>query len=93
MRNGLTGSGSFDKAKIIYVFTDGVYNISKSVFMNKKFTASADGVTANDAMEVEGPMAIDGRVEDISAKYIFDVKFKRATTGWLISELLIKEDK
>jgi len=44
-------------------------------------------------MEVDCTMEIDGRLEDISAKYIFDVKFKRATTGWLISELLIKEDK
>jgi len=63
------------------------------VFVNKKFTARADGVTANDAMDVEGTMEIDGRLEDISAEYIFDIKFKRAATGRLISELLNKEDK
>ena len=76
MLNGLTSMGLFHKAKIIYVFTDGVYNVSKSVFMNKKITARADGGTANDAMEVAGPMAIDGRVGDISAEYILTLNSK-----------------
>ncbi len=89
----VTGSGTFDKAKIIYVFTEGVYNISKSVFMDKKITVSADSAKVNTAMEVEGTMSIEGRVEDISSVYIFDVKVNKVTTGWVISEILIKEDK
>ncbi|MDB5121479.1 MAG: hypothetical protein JWN56_2697 [Sphingobacteriales bacterium] len=89
----ITGSGTFDKEKIIHVFTQGVYNVSKSVFMNKKFSESGVVATANAAMEVEGTMAMEGKEEDISSVYIFDIKFKKSATGWLISGIQIKEDK
>jgi hypothetical protein len=89
----IPGTGSFDKQKIIFVFTEGVYNVSKSVFMNQKFTVDGTKASGNAAMEVEGTMSVEGRSEDISSVYIFDLKFKKVDAGWQISEIEIKEDK
>lgn len=83
----ITGTDTFDKKKILYVFTDGVYNVFKSVFLNKKFSESGTSAIANAAMEIEGAKTMEGRQEDISSVYLFHIRFKKSVTGWLISKI------
>lgn len=78
-----------DKAAIIKVFTEGIYNISKSSVNKKAFKVDGAGAGGSADFIVEGIGKINGDSVDISGTYQFSLKFKKADKGWQISEIVI----
>lgn len=80
---------TLNKAAIIKIFTEGVYNISKSSTNNKTFKLEGIGATGLATFDVEGTAIINGESNDISGSYKFSIKFKKTDKGWQISEIAI----
>jgi hypothetical protein len=83
-------SGStLDKAGIIYTFTGGIYDVSKSTALNKSFTIEATDATGSVDFDVMGVANLDGNRMDIAGSYKFNLKFVKSDKGWMISEIII----
>jgi hypothetical protein len=83
-------SGStLDKAGIIYTFTGGIYDVSKSTALNKSFTIEAADATGSVDFDVMGVANLDGNRMDIAGSYKFNLKFAKSDKGWMISEIII----
>lgn len=82
---------TLDRASIVYTFTEGVYDISKSAALNKAF--KIDGAVAGGSadFDVEGIGNINGNRVDIAGSYRFNMKFTKSDIGWKISEIIINE--
>jgi len=82
---------TLDRAGIVYTFTEGIYDISKSAALNKAF--KIDGVAAGGSadFDVEGKGNINGNRMDIAGTYKFNLKFSKIDTIWKISEIIINE--
>ncbi len=85
-------SGStLDKAGIIYIFTGGIYDVSKSTALNKSFTIEAAAATGSVDFDVMGVANLDGNRMDIAGSYKFNFKFVKSDKGWTISEITINQ--
>jgi len=85
-------SGStLDKAGIIYIFTGGIYDVSKSTALNKTFTVDATIATGSADFDVMGVANLDGNRMDIAGSYKFNLKFVKSDKGWIISEITINQ--
>lgn len=82
---------TLDRAGIVYTFTEGIYDISKSAALNKAF--KVDGIAAGGSadFDVEGVGNINGNRVDIAGSYRFNLKFIKSDKGWMISEVIINE--
>lgn len=82
---------TLDRAGIVYTFTEGIYDISKSAALNKTF--KVDGTVAGGSadFDVEGVGNINGNRVDIAGIYRFNLKFTKSDKGWMISEIIINE--
>ena len=80
---------TLNKVGIIKVFTEGIYNISKSSTNNKTFKPDGINATGSAIFNVEGTAIINGESNDISGSYKFSIKFKKTDKGWQISEIAI----
>ncbi len=82
---------TLDRAGIIYTFTGGIYDVSRSTALNKSFTieaATADGLAD---FEVQGVANLDGNRMDIAGTYRFNLKFVKSDKGWIISGITINQ--
>lgn len=85
-------SGStLDRAGIIYTFTGGIYDVSKSTALNKSFTIEAAAAAGSADFDVQGVANLDGNRMDIAGSYRFNLKFIKAEKGWMISEVIINQ--
>lgn len=81
-----------DKTGIIKIFTEGVYNISRSSAINKAFKIDGSDAGGSADFNVEGTGNINGSTMDIAGTYRFDLKFKKSDSGWQISEISINQN-
>jgi hypothetical protein len=85
-------SGStLDKSGIIYTFTGGIYDVSKSSALNKSFTIEAAYATGLADFDVMGVANLNGNRMDIAGSYRFNLKFVKSDKGWTISEITINQ--
>lgn len=85
-------SGStLDKAGVVYTFTEGIYDISKSAALNKAFKVDGAAAGGSADFDVEGVGNINGNKIDIAGSYRFNLKFTKSDKGWMISEIVINE--
>jgi hypothetical protein len=85
-------SGStLDKAGIIYTFTGGIYDVSKSTALNKSFTIEATDATGSADFDVMGVANLNGNNMDITGSYRFNLKFVKSDKSWIISEITINQ--
>jgi hypothetical protein len=85
-------SGStLDKAGIIYTFTGGIYDVSKSTALNKSFTIEATDATVSADFDVMGVANLNGNNMDIAGSYRFNLKFVKSDKGWIISGITINQ--
>ena len=85
-------SGStLDRAGIVYTFTGGIYDISKSSALNKSFTIEAAAASGSADFDVLGVANLNGNRMDIAGSYKFNLKFTKSDKGWMISEIIINE--
>ena len=85
-------SGStLDKSGIIYTFTGGIYDVSKSSALNKSFTIEAAYATGLADFDVMGVANLNGNRMDIAGSYRFNLKFVKSDKGCTISEITINQ--
>lgn len=82
---------TLDRAGIVYTFTEGIYNISKSAALNKAFMIDGAAAGGSADFDVEGVGNINGNRVDIAGSYKFNLKFIKSDKGWMISEIIINE--
>ena len=80
-----------DRNGIVYTFTGGIYNISKSTALNKTFKIDGTDADGTADFAVEGIGTVNGNQMDLTGSYRFNLKFKRSDNGWKISEIIINE--
>jgi len=82
---------TLDRAGIVYTFTEGIYDISRSAALNKAF--KVDGAVAGGSadFDVEGVGNINGNRVDIAGSYRFNLKFSKVDTSWKIVEIIIDQ--
>jgi hypothetical protein len=82
---------TLDRAGIVYTFTGGIYDISKSAALNKAFKIDGAAAGGSADFEVDGKGNINGNRMDIAGTYKFNLKFSKIDTIWKIAEIIINE--
>ena len=82
---------TLDRSGIVYTFTQGIYDISKSTTLNKTFKIDGLLASCTSDFDVEGEGSVNGNKMDITGRYRFNLKFTKIDSGWKISEITINQ--
>lgn len=82
---------TLDRAGIVYTFTEGIYDISRSTALNKTFKVDGGAASGSADFDVEGVGNINGSRMDIAGSYRFNLKFSKVDSRWKIVEIIINQ--